>query len=126
MKLTEVMAARSLGEYTDEMGQAWRLKRTPMRVTAEIRAKSQSPRVLVDLKDINKGYKDGDFDFPKYASLKVAFALVEPELDGSTLEERAACLTELLTQREIERLFEHSLILDDLELARKVEEEVKN
>lgn len=123
MKLSEVMAARQMGEYTDEHGVTWKLQRTSMERSAEIRAIATPPKAL---NSKTGKFEDQEPDVALFKALKVAISVVEPEIDGATPQEKAATIRKHLTEIEVQRLFEMSLMLDDLDLSRKVEDAAKN
>lgn len=125
--LEEVLEARKIGRYVDELGQAWRLQRTPAAWTKILRDLATPASGTLE---VGKGQKlplPKKMDQARYVALKVAYAVVEPEIGYSApegdepslvdiIKAKADTLSKDLTDLELQRLFDASLQVDDISL----------
>lgn len=117
------LVARFYAEDEGERGPAITLRAITKTENDRLREQcKQSPRVM-DQKTAQ--WSGGEPDSEDYGLMRLAAAIVEPEVSGSSLREKANWLSENLTLMQIQDLLVASLELDRFDL-RRIEEKVKN
>jgi hypothetical protein len=117
------LVARFYTEDEGERGPAITLRAFTKTENDRLREQcKQTPRVL-DQKTAQ--WSGGEPDSEDYALMRLAAAIVEPEVPGASLREKAIWISENLTPLQIQDLIVASMALDRFDL-RRIEEKVKN
>lgn len=117
------LVARFYAENEGERGPAITLRAITKTENDRLREQcKQTPRVM---EQKTGQWSGGEPDSEDYALMRLAAAIVEPEVPGVSLREKAVWLSENLTPMQIQDLLVASMALDRFDL-RRIEEKVKN